>query len=190
MKIYIEHKINSEADLPKKVGDYLVKLNNGSARLLHFPFDGDVGYNIFKSNWIEDVNYWLEPVEISDGAEEILTKIALSHERKYASFPALIENESSVDVYEMIITAMQEFATIQVSKDRAEHLLLEVKTQPTDQEIKEWALNYIKSALLELLPNDGDCMAMDESKIKGFYQCLVQGAKAALSGEIKKKCQE
>ena len=176
MKIYIEHRIESADDLPKEKGSYMFSD--------YHSFDPDDEHNVMDYQYYE---HWLEPVEISDGAEEILTKIALSHERKYASFPALIENESSVDVYEMIITAMQEFATIQVSKDRAEHLLLEVKTQPTDKDIEEWALNYIRSLLLELLPNDGDYMEMDESKIKGFYQCLVQGAKAALNGEIKKK---
>lgn len=55
--------IKSEEDLPKKVGAYLVLLKNGSGRLLHFPFDGDVGYNISKYDWLDTVDWYLQPID-------------------------------------------------------------------------------------------------------------------------------
>ena len=41
--------------------------------------------------------------------EAILTKLANEHENKYASFHALIENEMSVEVYDLLIQAMEEY---------------------------------------------------------------------------------
>jgi hypothetical protein len=58
-KVYIK----TEDDLPKKVGDYLVILKNGGGRLLHYPFKGDIGYTIFKLDWLNDVEYYLRPIK-------------------------------------------------------------------------------------------------------------------------------
>lgn len=42
-------------------------------------------------------------------AKEILNDKAREHKRKYASFCALIENESSVDVFDIVIMSMKEY---------------------------------------------------------------------------------
>lgn len=60
-QLYKKVFIHSESDLPKNVGDYFVRLSNGSGRILHFPFLGDVGYTIFKLDWMRDVEFWLQP---------------------------------------------------------------------------------------------------------------------------------
>lgn len=42
-------------------------------------------------------------------AEEILTKLSNEHENKYVSFPALVENEGSVEVYELVCNAIHAY---------------------------------------------------------------------------------
>lgn len=70
--IYIKRFIKTEADLPKEAGSYFVKLKRGDARLLYFPFDGDVGYNIFKTDWMKDVEFWLQPTTLAELIKEKL----------------------------------------------------------------------------------------------------------------------
>ena len=88
MEVFIKVYIKSEDDLPKEVGDYIVKLDDDSVRLLHFPFDGDVGYNIFKTNWIEDVDWYLKPVEIpeisDEDIEEWIIDVEIDDEERYS----------------------------------------------------------------------------------------------------------
>jgi hypothetical protein len=61
-ELYKKVYIHSDDDLPKKSGDYFVKLNNGNGRILHFPFEGDFGFNVLKSDWIAEVEYYLQPI--------------------------------------------------------------------------------------------------------------------------------
>ena len=70
--IYVKRFIKTEDDLPKQVGSYFVKLKRGDARLLHFPFDGDVGYNIFKKDWMDSVDHWLQPTTLAELIKEKL----------------------------------------------------------------------------------------------------------------------
>lgn len=65
-KVYIEGK---EENLPKDVGDYHVKFINDTGGIRHFPFYGDVGYNISKFDWLDLIDYWLKPVELPDDDE-------------------------------------------------------------------------------------------------------------------------
>ena len=175
MKIYIEHRIESEKDLPKD-GEYIVhykrqdrisvmdiKRSEGSEDAIEFE----------TQYWLISFDWYLEPVEISDGAEEILIKhgfLVNTHKG---------DNEIIRKAFiEPVIAAMKEFAAQEVAKDRAEHLLLEVKTQPTDEDIEEWA-------------NAWDETTHHEPWVWSAIRYGIKiGAKAALSGEIKKKCQE
>jgi hypothetical protein len=78
-KVYIK----SEEDLPKEMGDYLVLRKTGYGTLLHFPFEGDVGWKADRYNWLHNVDWYLLPVtlpsddEINDWAssEEILNNM-------------------------------------------------------------------------------------------------------------------
>jgi hypothetical protein len=65
-ELYKKVYIDSDDDLPKKSGVYFVKLNNGNGRILYFPFEGDVGFNVFKSDWIAEVEYYLQPIPDQD----------------------------------------------------------------------------------------------------------------------------
>jgi hypothetical protein len=56
-KVYI-HSVD---DLPKETGDYFVKLYNGSGRILHLPFEGEVGFNVWKV-----FEYYLQPLSDQD----------------------------------------------------------------------------------------------------------------------------
>jgi hypothetical protein len=88
-KVFIE----SEDDLPKEVDNYHVKLKNGEARLFHFPFKGDVGYNIFKLDWLEDVEYYLQPVEPT-----VLTDEEISVELDFINPKTSKEREDLFDI--------------------------------------------------------------------------------------------
>ena len=56
-KVYI-HSVD---DLPKETGDYFVKHYNGSGRILHLPFEGEVGFNVWKV-----FEYYLQPLSDQD----------------------------------------------------------------------------------------------------------------------------
>lgn len=64
MELYRKVEIRSENDLPKKGGDYFVQLKTGYGRILHFPFNGDVGWNIDVHDWIQNVDWYLQPYEL------------------------------------------------------------------------------------------------------------------------------
>ena len=59
-KVYIK----SEEDLPKEMGDYLVLRKTGYRTLLHFPFEGDVGWKADRYNWLHNVDWYLLPVTL------------------------------------------------------------------------------------------------------------------------------
>ena len=62
MKIYIERRIESEKDLPKKDGKYIVhnKLNSNIVRY-YYHFN-----DLCKNGWLNKVDWYLEPIEVSD----------------------------------------------------------------------------------------------------------------------------
>lgn len=64
-KVYIK----SEADLPKEMGDYLVLRKTGYGTLLHFPFEGDVGWKADRYNWLHNVDWYLLPVSLPSDEE-------------------------------------------------------------------------------------------------------------------------
>lgn len=188
MKIYIERRIESEKDLPSKEGTYFVHTTIGDKDIFNWtfpqrdnPVDEYWDMEFQKELWVNTFDYWLECIEVSDeGAEGMLNKLALKQPMKYESFPAFVENESSVDIYEAVIYAMKEFAAQQVAKDRAEHLLLEVKTQPTDKDIEQYLLKKYPPLFVDDNGNPFDVN-------KSFRESALIDIKAAMSGEIKKK---
>lgn len=90
-KVYIEGK---EENLPKGVGNYLAYQKNGNARLLHFPFDGDVGYDIFKLNWIEDVDWYLLPDPSVELLKELCAVQKVIIDRKCQHTPHCYQNQN------------------------------------------------------------------------------------------------
>lgn len=60
--------------------------------------------------------------------DEILARLVKDHPNKYASFPAFVENESSVDVYELVCKANEEYASFNNSKKG-------LVTMPCDKEL-------------------------------------------------------
>ena len=167
MKIYIEHKINGFEDLPKKERKwYIVWLKRHDN--INYVMADDFDW------WMKQVGWYLEPIELSDGADAILAK--------WEGHEGMSLNDDRARTNRMrVIAVMKEFAAQEVAKDRAEHLLLEVKTQPTDEEIiKQAKENY-------QYKDSGD---YGEDVIHAKRTAYFDGAKAALSGEIKKKCQE
>ncbi|MEN6569017.1 MAG: hypothetical protein ABFC18_03290 [Rikenellaceae bacterium] len=114
-------------------------------------------------------------------AGKLLDDLAEKHECKYASFCTLVENEHSVDVYDFVCKAMEEYAALKVAEDRVEHMILEVKTTPTDEDIEKWAKQK---------PSFEGGMVYTEFD-DGYKVGLIEGAKAMRDGLIKpKKCQE
>ena len=62
-------------------------------------------------------------------AEEILKELT----PKYTSFPAFLENEHSVDVYDIVIKAMEEYGKQQYKQgwdDRVKEAMKRVRTRP------------------------------------------------------------
>ena len=48
----------------------------------------------------------------SVSAEEVLNRLCKEHENKYASFPSFVENETSLEVYELVIKSMEAYSNI------------------------------------------------------------------------------
>ena len=161
MKIYIERRIESEKDLPKEDGKYLVHKTGDINPCYYF---GSIwqGY-IYKDAWLTYYDHWLEPIEVSDeGAEEILRDTFNS------SFLDL-------DYLELYVKAMQEYAAIQVAK---------ALDKPANKDIESWAKNIYP----DYYPNPKNVHEMNvRTKQRNLQSLLIQGAKAALNGEIKKE---
>ena len=90
-KHYIQKFIKTADDLPKESGDYHVQFKNGNGTIWHFPFNGDIGYNVIKADWIREVDYYLQEVEqleltdemIEDWIELQATEQTANHHYKY-----------------------------------------------------------------------------------------------------------
>lgn len=191
MKIYIERRIESERDLPKEPGFYYIHYKHPNdmvhTQMSVVYYDETIKGLWFGKDWYD---YWLESIEISDERAEKIKKWF----RTYLSLQTIGEDEQGNDVLmseddRLIDTicdlnekAMQEYAAIQVAKDRAEHLLLDIKTQPSDEDIEEWARE-------QFMPSKdySHLTEIQEAILICFKAGCSYGAKSALSGQIKKK---
>ena len=162
MKIYIERRIESEKDLPKKDGFYYIHYKNPGG-VVHTQMSVVYYYETIKGLWLgkDWFDYWLEPIEVDKGAEEI-----------WAKWRKTWLDENNVltkDPY--VIKAMKEHAAIQVAK---------ALNKPTDEDIEEWARS---ESIAKVEDEDGNIQEF----VTPIMEWLIKGAKAALSGEIKKK---
>ena len=198
MKIYIERKINTEADLPRKEGWYIVKCaDNENPEYMKIAAKG----NVFWSK----VAYWLEPIEISDGAEEIMREkldylkiIDEIDDSRYTTLHGCYDVRIGTRImydhmWGRILKVMQQFAAQEVAKalqmlacdnedddkiDLSQPDDLSFLQKPTDEEI-------IKQAKENYQYKDSDDYGEDVIHAKRI--AYFEGAKAALNGEIKKK---
>ncbi len=78
---------------------------------------------------------------MSKTIESILTRLANEHENNYASFPAFVENELSLDIYELVCKAAEEYAHQSPLSDEEIEKLAE-KECPYDNVASYENLNY------------------------------------------------
>jgi hypothetical protein len=74
-QIYIKKEIKSDADFPTKEGEYIVSSGNEKAAEWFFP---DNPYD--ESDWREDVDWYLQPIELDlPDDEEIEKQARITH---------------------------------------------------------------------------------------------------------------
>lgn len=171
MKIYIERKIESERDLPQKEGTYFVHSTIGDKDIFNWtipekdnPVDEYWDMQFQEELWVDTFDYWLEPIEVDEGAEigDILQKHNLTVD--------LAHNKAMTD---RVYKAMQEYADIQVAK---------ALDKPTSEDIEEWAKEQFMSK-----KDYSHLTEIQEAILICFKSGCSYGAKAALNGEIKKE---
>jgi len=61
METFIKKYIKSADDLPKEPDSYSIQLKNGEGSIWNFTFEGDVGYNCIKRDWLREVDHYFLP---------------------------------------------------------------------------------------------------------------------------------
>ena len=77
MELFMKVYIKSEDDLPKEAGDYSVQFKTGYGRILHFQFNGDVGWKIDVHDWIQNIDWYLQPYEFDLPSDEEIEQFAM-----------------------------------------------------------------------------------------------------------------
>lgn len=168
METFIKVYIKGEDDLPKKDGEYIV--SSGDDKAVEWFFR-DNPYDI--SHWLEDIDWYLKPVEIPE----------ITDEEKFSIREFKVSSQTRIDcaIYQMILdyngTAMlfsEEYSRkdsvyAQNLKERLGKMLsilnyfkFTFMNDITDKEIQEWALLQLKD---DFNPNEPS------------YDDLIKGAK-------------
>ena len=122
----------------------------------------------------DDVMRLIPSLPPAEGAEEILEGVMVENGFTYVSFPAFVENESSIDVFDIACKAMTEFATLHAQR-LAEKMVWE--------RLREYHLNEGYDIVMVGNPDkeiDGDIF--EDIKVAALELSELRGLKVMITG--------
>jgi len=110
----------------------------------------------------------------AEGAEEILEGVMVENGFTYVSFPAFVENESSIDVFDIACKAMTEFATLHAQR---------IADKMVEERLREYHLNEGYDIVMVGNPDkeiDGDIF--EDIKVAALELSELRGLKVMITG--------
>lgn len=114
------------------------------------------------------------PLPPAEGAEEILEGVMVENGFTYVSFPAFVENESSIDVFDIACKAMTEFATLHAQR---------IADKMVEERLREYHLNEGYDIVMVGNPDkeiDGDIF--EDIKVAALELSELRGLKVMITG--------
>ena len=115
-----------------------------------------------------------QPQPTAEGAEEILEGVMVENGFTYVSFPAFVENESSIDVFDIACKAMTEFATLHAQR---------LAEKMVEERLREYHLNEGYDIVMVGNPDkeiDGDIF--EDIKVAALELSELRGLKVMITG--------